>query len=156
MIHARLLSIFACLPLFFATTAFCQAPAQGSVKKVVINESTNVQRSSPAYAEVLLRRTELTAELESLLIEYTEEYPKVVEIRHSVEILQKDSERILAVKPAESIKLTLALGKLMVRRSELETDLWLLLKTFKEEHPDVKKAKRKVAIYEAAIKEILG
>jgi hypothetical protein len=31
-------------------------------------------RSSPAYAEVLLRETELKAELESLLLDYTEEY----------------------------------------------------------------------------------
>lgn len=153
MIYARLISIIFCLPLF-TSAAFCQVPAQGTAKKIAV-ENAGVQRSSPAYAEILLRRTELTAELESLLLEYTEEYPKVGEMRHSLAILQKDRERILAVKAAESIKLTLALGKLMVKRAELETDLWQLLKTYKEEHPDVKRAKRKVEIYEAAIKEIL-
>ena len=153
MIFARLISIAFCLPLFTAAV-FCQAPAQGAAKKLAA-ENSGVQRSSPAYAEVLLRRTELAAELDSLLLEYTEEYPKVAEMRHSLAILQKDRERILAVKAAESIKLTLALGKLMVRRAELETELWQLLKTYKEEHPDVKRAKRKVEIYEAAIKEIL-
>ncbi len=150
----RLFFVIFCLA-FFSATAFCQNPAQAATKKDISNNA-NVQRSSPAYAEVVLRRTELSAELESLLLEYTEEYPKVAEMRHSLAILQKDRERILAIKPAESIKLTLALGKLMVKRAELETDLWQLLKTYKEEHPDVKKARRKVEIYEAAIKEILG
>lgn len=141
--------------LIFAAACFSQASGQISVKKAPAGDSTSVQRSTPAYAEVLLRRTELGAELESLLVEYTEDYPKVAEIRFTLITLQKEGERILAVKSAESAKLTLALGKLMVRKSELETDFWRLLKTYKDEHPDVKRAKRKVEIYESAIKEIL-
>ncbi|MEJ7846898.1 MAG: hypothetical protein WKF92_02290 [Pyrinomonadaceae bacterium] len=154
MSQIRLLSIIFCL-LLFSSAVFSQNPVQGAVNKIVL-ENAGVQRSSPAYAEVVLRRTELTAELESLLLEYTEDYPKVAEMRYSLAILQKDRERILAVKAAESIKLTLALGKLMVRRAELETELWQLLKIYKEEHPDVKRAKRKVEIYESGIKDILG
>ena len=119
----------------------------------ILNSSAT---SSPAYAEILLKKTEMQSELESLVIDYTEDYPKVVEIRYSLTVLQKVSERMLAVKPAESSKLTLALGKLLVRKIELETDLWSLQKNYKDDHPDVKRAKRKVEIYEAAIKEILG
>ena len=43
--------------------------------------------SSPAYAELLLRRTDLTAELESLLIDYTDDYPKVKELRYTLDAL---------------------------------------------------------------------
>ena len=119
----------------------------------ILNSSAT---SSPAYAEILLKKTEMQSELESLVIDYTEDYPKIVELRYSLTVLQKASERMLAVKPAESSKLTLALGKLLVRKIELETDLWSLQKNYKDDHPDVKRAKRKVEIYEAAIKEILG
>ncbi|MEP6902352.1 MAG: hypothetical protein ABJA66_11415 [Actinomycetota bacterium] len=112
-------------------------------------------KSSPAYAEILLRKTELLAELESLLVEYTEEYPKVSELRFEAGSLQKELDRLLAVNPAETGKLTTALGKLMVRKSELETDLWGLQKQFNDQHPDVKRAKRKAEIFEAAIQEIL-
>ena len=44
----------------------------------------------------------------------------------------------------------------MVRKIELETDVWNLLRTYKDEHPDVKRAKRKVEIYQAAINDILN
>jgi hypothetical protein len=112
--------------------------------------------SSPAFAEVILRKTELESELESLLISYTEDFPKVKAIRFELEILKKQIERLAAVKSAESAKLTLALGKLLVRKAELETDLWNLRGKYDENHAEVKRAKRKVEIYEASIKEILG
>ncbi len=112
--------------------------------------------SSPAYAELLLKRTELRSELESLLVEYTEEYPRIKEIRHLLTLFDRDIARINKVKPADSSKLTLALGKLMLRRIELETELWNLQKNYQEEHPDVKRAKRKIEIYESAITEILN
>ena len=111
-------------------------------------------RSTPAYAEILLRRTELQSELESLMLEYTEEFPRVKEIRHVLTLVDRDLGRL--GKVADSNRLTLALGKLMVRRIELETDLWKLQGTYKDEHPDVKRAKRKVEIYETSIGDILN
>lgn len=113
-------------------------------------------KSSPAYAELLLRKTELSAELESLILEYTDEFPKVRESRYAIALLDRDLIRISTLKPTEAGKLTLALGKLMLRRIELETELGILLRSYKDEHPDVKRLKKKVEIYEAAIKEILG
>ena len=114
-------------------------------------------RSSPAYAELLVKRTELESELESLLVEYTEDYPKVKETRYTLTLVQKESERLAAAsKTLPPTQMTLALGKLIVRKVELETELWNLLETYKPEHPDAKRAKRKVDIYEAAIKEMLG
>jgi hypothetical protein len=110
--------------------------------------------SSPAFAEVLLRKTELQADLESLLTEYTEDYPKVKESRYELSMLQKESDRLMGVK--ETSKLTLALGKLIVRKCELETELWSLLNQYKEGHPDVKRAQKKVDIFEQAIRQILG
>ena len=113
-------------------------------------------RSTPAYAEVLLRRAETTATLESLVLQYTEEYPKVRELRHVLSLIDRESDRLSKVKTSEQSKLTLALGKLIVRKIELETDLWNLQKDYKDEHPDVKRAKRRVEIYETAIAEILN
>ena len=112
--------------------------------------------SSAAFAEVILRRTELRSELESLVLEYTEEFPRVKEIRHVLTLLERDINRLAKVKPAESSRLTLALGKLIVRRIELETDLWKLQLNYQDEHPDVKRAKKKVEIYEGSISEILN
>lgn len=113
-------------------------------------------RSSPAFAEVLLRETEIEAELESLLVEYTDEFPRVKELRYTFDLLEKEKTRLLLIKPEESQKLTLALGKLMVKKVDAATDLWRAKQGYADEHPEVKRAKRKLEIYDKAIKEILG
>lgn len=114
---------------------------------------TNSIKSSPAYAEILLRKVELESEVESLLISYTENFPKVKEGKFELSVLQKDLDKLLSQTDAS--KLTLALGKLMVRKNQLETDYWVLQNRLSEEHTEVKRAKRKVINYQNAIKEIL-
>ena len=133
--------------------------AQRNVKVETIQSAGSFSqslKSSPAFAEIVLRQTELRADLESLLISYTEEFPKVGELRFEIDALGRETQRLAAVKTADNSKLTLALGKLLVRKAELETDLWSLQRSYNAEYPDVKRAKRKVEIYENAIKEILN
>ncbi|MBS1793407.1 MAG: hypothetical protein JSS81_06110 [Acidobacteria bacterium] len=112
-------------------------------------------KASAAYAEVLLRKTELLSTLEALLVDYTEDYPKVKDLRYEVGLLQKELDRLMAVAPADAARLTAALGKLMVRKCELATDLWNLQKEFNDAHPDVKRAKRKTEIFESAVNDLL-
>lgn len=149
------LSIFITL-LLASVSCLAQAETSSKNRKAVPVSSQEAFRSSPAYAEILLRRTELSSTLESLVLEYTEEYPKVKEIRHALSLLDRESDRLAKVKATDQSRLTLALGKLIVRKIELETDLWNLQKSYKDEHPDVKRAKRRVEIYETAVGEILN
>jgi uncharacterized protein involved in exopolysaccharide biosynthesis len=141
----------------FMFASFCRAQTSGSVTKKTVptQTATSAVKSSPAYAELLLRRTERESELEGLLLDYTEEFPKVKEIKFEMELLKKEMDKIAAVNAAESGKLTLALGKLIVRKVEIEADLWNLRLQYKDDHAEVRRAKRKVEIYERAIKEIL-
>jgi hypothetical protein len=64
-------------------------------------------------------------------------------------------ERLLAVNPSEAPKLSQALGRLMLRKTEVEVNLWSLRREYNDQHPDVKRAVRKAEMFEAAIKEIL-
>ena len=125
------------------SSAPASAPAGAAVK------------STAAYAEVLLRKTERESELEEFLLDYTEEFPKVKEIKFELGLLQKELDKITAVNASDSDKLTLALGKLIVRKTEIETDLWNLRRQYADDHPEVKRARRKAEVYERAIKEIL-
>lgn len=138
--------------LFSTLTCF----GQTADKKKSLPNDLNYLKSSAAFAEVSLRRTELRAEVESLLVTYTEEFPKVKEIRFELDVLNRELTRLLTVKAEESSRLTLALGKLILRKAELETDLWDLQKKYGDEHPEVKRARKKVEIFENSIKEILG
>ena len=140
----------------FCVICNSQSNKLDSLKTSIPNQTSSAVKSSPAFAEIILRKTELESELESLLVSYTEEFPKIKEIRFEIDSLKKESERLSAVKYTEASKLTLALGKLIVRKAELETDLWNLRKKYDETHPEMKRARRKIEIYESAIKEILS
>lgn len=140
--------IFLSALITFAQGGGKPAPARGVTAE-------NPVKYSAAFAEVLLLRAELEAEIESLIVEYTDEHPRIKEARYQLTLIQRDTERLLSVKPAEAGKLTLSLGKLLVRRIQLETELWEIRAKYKDEHPDVKRAKKKVEIFENAIKEIL-
>ena len=142
------------LSIFVLVSFFC-IHAQTAPKTVVVKSATNLVKSSPAYAELLLRKTERESELEEFALDYTDEFPKVKEIKYELSSINKAMEKLLAVSAAETDKLTLALGKLMVRKVEIETDLWNLSRQYNADHPEVKRAKRKVDIYEKAIREIL-
>jgi uncharacterized protein involved in exopolysaccharide biosynthesis len=133
------------ISLLLAGFAFAQAKADPATTQSI--------KSSPAYAELVLRRTEVESNVESLLTTYTEEYPKLKESRHELELLNADMKRLLQEKDAS--RLTLALGKMMVRKNELLTDLWVLRSRFKDDHPDVKRALRRVDIFTRGINELL-
>lgn len=139
--------------IFILSLVFTSYGSAQTTKTVTQKPTTNAAKSSPAYAEVLLRKTELSAELESLLLDYTEEFPKIKILRYEISLLQKDLEKLAAVTDVS--RLSTALGKLIIRRAELQVDVWVLQKQYSDDHPDVKRAKRKVEIYEQAIKEIL-
>lgn len=133
-------------------TVFSQSPKADPVQ----SKEVGPIRSSPAYAEAILRKTELQAELESMLPDYTEQNPKVIDARFEIGILTKDIDRMFGVRPTETGKLTEALGKLIVRRAAVATELHRLLRSYNKDHPEVKRAQRRVDIYDAAVREILG
>lgn len=147
--------IFCAAAAFFLFVAVLESFAQKPAEKAAA-DAKSAPAGSAAHAELLLKKTELQAELESLVLEYTDEYPKVKEIRFVLGTFDRDLARLEKVKASEVGKLTVALGKLMLRRVELETDLWKLQQAYKDEHPEVKRAKRRVEIFENAIRQILN
>lgn len=148
--------IFFTTSLFlFSFGCFAQSDAKNKVVQISSKPISAAVKSSPAYAELLLRKTERESELEEFALDYTEEYPKVKEIKFELNLINKEMDKLLSVSAADANKLTLALGKLMVRKAEIEVDTWNLSRQYNADHPEVKRAKRKADVYEKAIKEIL-
>ena len=138
--------------LTLSIAAFGQTNFEQRINAATLPVTTT---SSAAYAELLLKKTELQSELEGLLLDYTDEYPRVKELRYVLSLFDRDTLRLANVKPADAGKLTQALGKMMMRKLELETELWRLEGNYKDEHPEVKRAKKRVQIFEEAIAQIL-
>jgi len=110
--------------------------------------------ATAAFAEIALRRAEFEADLEALLVDYTDDFPRVKELRFALTKIEVESERLKAMKSVD--RATSALGKLMIRKVESEIELWKLQQSYADGHPEVRRAKKRVEIFEKAIKEILG
>lgn len=141
----RKLILFLSIILTFSMIGFAQ------VKPKTV---ANPIKTSPAYAEVLLRKVEVESDLEALLLDYTDAYSKVKEAKAKLALLQKELDKLLALNPSEVSRLTVAVGKLIVGKVEEESELNLLLQTLNEKNPDVIRAKKRVEIFEKAIKEL--
>lgn len=141
------------LQIFFILAIFCGCGSFAHSQAKLSQETTKAIKGSPAYAELLLRKAELESDVESFLVSYTEEYPKLKEVRFELDLINKDLAKLLTQSDAS--RLTLALGKLMLRKNEIETSLWALKNQYGNEHPEVKRAQRKVLSFTNAIKEIL-
>ena len=151
--------MYLCRLLLPLVALFVAVSVNGQVKPKQTPEPASVvqgAKATAAYAEIALKRTEVEAELESLLIDYTDDFPKVKELKYALTRIDAEAARLLAIKAAERDKATAALGKLMVRKVESEVELWKVQQDYADAHPDVKRAKKKVEILEKAIKEILG
>ena len=132
--------------------AFGQAtPAPGEVSRNV----PAFVRASAAFAEVIYRRAVLETELEELLVRYTNDFPRVAEKRFELAELELALATLLGIPEEESSKLTLALGKMLIQRAEYATELDTLKRKYSESHPEVKRAAKKVEIFDRAIKSIL-
>src|SRR5687768_10789901 len=104
----RISSVLYC----FFVLAIVAVAAAGQTKSKPSGASPDDMRavkSSPAYAEVLLRDTELKAELDSLRLDHTDEFPKVKDIRMELELLRSEMDRLLAVKAPNAQQLSIAL-----------------------------------------------
>jgi uncharacterized protein involved in exopolysaccharide biosynthesis len=140
--------------LFFIS-AICVF-AQTDARKV--EYSTPVSKAikaSPAYAALILHRTVLRAELEEMLVTYTEDFPKVQDARYEIDLINYDLTRLLETKVTDSCKLSASLGELMLKKTAVAMELRELKKKYNEDHPEVLRAKRKLEIFEKAVAEIL-
>ncbi|QQS32594.1 MAG: hypothetical protein IPM50_13190 [Acidobacteriota bacterium] len=136
---AVVLAIFA----FAALEADAQTGEPGPIK------------SSPAYAEILLRKTELMSEIAAVAPDYTDTNPRILDLRNELAAIDRLLLRVFAVPPADTARLTQALGKLILKQAALEADLARLSRAYAAEHPEVKRAKRRLDAFDAAVKEIL-
>jgi uncharacterized protein involved in exopolysaccharide biosynthesis len=130
--------------------------AQTDNKKVEYSTPTSKAiKSSPAYSALILQRTIIRAELEEMLVTYTEDFPKVKDARHEIDLINFALSRLLDTKVTDSCKLSDSLGQLLIKKTAVEMELYNLKKKYKDDHPDVLRTKRKLDIYEKAVVEIL-
>lgn len=147
--------IFSLITLLFLSTCISAQANLGKTKVDFSTPTSKAIKSSPAYAELILRRTEIKADLEEMLVAYTEDFPKVKDARSEIDLINFELNRLLETKVTDSCRLSDSLGKLMMMKIDIAMELKTLSGKYNDDHPSVKRAKRKLDVYEKAILEIL-
>lgn len=108
-----------------------------------------------AFAEVFAQKVETEAELKILSVEMTDDAPQITEKKMQHDFLQREIEWLENLPTTMQSKMTLALGKMIVRKIQAEVDEKMLTKNYADEHPLVKKARARLVIYKNEIDKLL-
>jgi hypothetical protein len=146
--------------LFFSSAAFSQTgkPPKATATPTPSAASTsgaNSIKSSAAFIELTLHKANIEADLLDMLTEYTDEYPKVKELKLEIQFVQAELVSLQELNVAVLPRLTESFAKLLLQKIKMQVDLAQLRAIHKDDHPDVKRAMRRVDIYEKAIKDVL-
>lgn len=108
-----------------------------------------------AYAEVLANRIEAEADLKVLTLDYSDDAPQVKAKKLERDLLGRQIRWLEALPDSSQPKMTVALGKLLVRKALAEAALKTLNETYAEQHPLMKKARARFEVYNSEIEKLL-
>ncbi|MEP6923254.1 MAG: hypothetical protein ABI954_02210 [Pyrinomonadaceae bacterium] len=108
-----------------------------------------------AYAEVYASKVEAEADLKVLSMDLTEETTQVREKKLERDLLAREIRWLEALPSISHDKMTVALGRLLVRKTQAEVSLKMLSENYAESFPTVKKARTRIEVYNSEIQKLL-
>ena len=111
--------------------------------------------TTPAYAELVLRKAKVEAELSELSKNLTNQHPSLDTKRFELRAIKREMAKMRAVETSRESKLSGAVGKLILSKVALEVELNDLLVQLKPQHPDVTKKRSELAALQREIENIL-
>ncbi|MBC7798437.1 MAG: hypothetical protein H7Z37_16330 [Pyrinomonadaceae bacterium] len=145
--------LFYCFILMFFAALNVQAQQNPRSSSNVVKtgktsaNSNSALKSSAAYGEIIAALAEAKVDLKILLFDYKEAAPQVVAKRQLIESYQTEIGKLEAMPTTIAPKLTLALGRLLVKKIEAGAELNELTKEYAEEYPSVKKARIRLQVF---------
>ena len=125
-----------------------------SAQTVQSKQTTALPRhltSSGAYSEIALRLAELRADMESMRDDYTDQHPKVLENKWTQASLEEDLKTLAQIRETDAGRLTLSLGKMVVRRAELFAEMKAVELQYGEQHQNTKRARKRLDAFSAVL-----
>lgn len=111
--------------------------------------------NSAAFAEIYAGKVEAEADLKVLTMDLTEDAAQVREKKLERDLLARAIRWLEALPAASQPKLTMALGRLAVRKAQAEANLKTVSQDYADEHPTVKKARARLAVYNSELEKLL-
>lgn len=141
-----------------------QKPARPDAKPVQTITATTVTvppaktssiADTGAFAEVYAAKVEAEADLKILSMDMTEETAQVREKKLARDLHAREIRWLEALPASSHDKLTTALGRLLVKKTEAEVDLKMLSENYADTYPTVKKARTRIEVYNSEIEKLL-
>jgi len=108
----RLVLGVALIIFVFSLPAYAQ---QASVVREQLNPKT-----TPAYSLLVLRKVKVQAELETLVAEYSSDWPAAKKLQFELDALKGEMKKLAEIDETQIPKLTNGYGTLLLRRASLE------------------------------------
>ena len=86
-------------------------------------DDNKTSETTPAFDELALHKKKIKSELNSLLLEWTQDSPNVLNKQFELEITQLEMTKVLAMPESQKPLLTFVYGKLLVRKVIAESEL---------------------------------
>ncbi len=143
----RLFAAFAVILVALSSAVFAQ---QVSPKRTEIDPKT-----SEAYSLLIQRKAKLQAHLETLLAEYSSEWPPAKRLQFEFDTLRDEMKKMAAVDESKVSKLTAGYGGLILRKVSLSGELQALLLEESAEWPPAKEKQRELELLDKEIQTLM-
>lgn len=156
-----------CSILICALAAFSKTAAQKNTKTAankpaitgttvtISNPTTSKIAETGAFAEVYAAKVEAEADLKVLTMEYPEGTQQVLEKKFERDLLNRQIRWLEALPSSSYSKMTTALGRLLVRKTQAEAAVKTLSENYADQHPALKKAQMRIEIFNSEIQKLL-
>ncbi len=93
---------------------------------------------TPAYRMIYAREAAASATLENMLTKYTPSFPGVRSKQYELDVLRRESAKLLLTAPEQLGRLSAAYGDIVLRKVALEVEVRDVLTTYTPRHPVVR------------------
>lgn len=141
----RILLVLVLAFAFFPAATLAQKPS----------EPEQNPKTTQAYSMLIQQKVKLQAELESLLSEYSSDWPKSKMLQFELDTLKSEMKKMAEVEESKVIKLTSGFGSLVLRRIALATEVHVLLEEEGSEWPTFKLKQRELELLDKEIQKVM-
>jgi uncharacterized protein involved in exopolysaccharide biosynthesis len=112
-------------------------------------------KTTPAYSLLIQRKVKVQAELETILAEYTSDWPAAKKLQFELDALKREMKKIAEIDETQIPKLTSGYGTLILRRASLESEIQSLSEEEGSEWPTLKQKQRELELLDAELKKLM-
>ena len=111
-------------------------------------------RTTPAYSMLIERRARVQAHLETLLSEYTSDWPATRKLQAEFDALKLEMKKMSEMDQLMIPKLTNGYGMLILRKTALVGDIQSLLQAEGSDWPPLKEKQRELELLDRQIQKL--